>query len=943
MNFERHPRIRRFLESPQQSRQELISKSADDDLLLGVIEELESLVRDDAHGATMVANEIESIAPRVGRGGMAARALRTQVAAESVLGKFPDAIKTARRARTYAQEAGNHVEAARALIAAMQPMCSTGKMDEALTNGTQARSELMSLDEPELAARADLNLANILKAQGRPAQAIVHLEQVLALLEDQDPIQPHALNALGECLTLDHQLDSAEQAYEKALGQLESQSFEAAVVIGNRAEIASRQGRFQTALAYFNEATSRCEALGIRPHLCRMKVEFAEVLESCGLFQDSHDSLLQTIPELEELELLQELATGRHALGRVQIKLGNSTAAVETLDGARKDFLALENVRCADRALLTSVEACIHEERLLEAATRLSIIDPAGEDLLIQAMRTFHHSLLAQADGNPVEALQHAEAAVRKADELGLRPLRNESKAWRAHLLLESGQRDRAITESIAVVQEINRIRGEFNSQRYRAAFLSNNRLAHQTAIRGLVAKGDPDSLATAFEITEQARNRGLIERLLQQLPDPALSPAEDPKISEMKRSLNALYKSLEQDGFREQRRSARSTRQYEIDVLEKKLESLIEVTQLSAPAIDHPLTFEEITSELPQDTLLIEYVLCADEFTVFTIGSGEISAQALPADPSELTELVAQLHFQCRRRLRGNVGPRIERSMYQTTLGILQELYNLLLRPIEKLVGEYSRVVVIPQGALSGIPFHALHDGDEFIIDRHDLSISASAAIAIRTASSPMRGCGTLIATVGDELAPSIDHEGVEVARMHSAHRPTLHLREDQATSDRIRQALSSVEFAHIACHARFMPDSPRSSGLKLHDRWFTIRDVHELLQTPPVVVLSGCETGLHPAEGADELLGLTRGFAAGGTRAVVASLWSVNDNTSTKLMSDMHSQLAGIHDIGSGAVTRSLCHAQRELRKQHEHPAFWAPFFCSEGIAHPFTQQLP
>ena len=338
---------------------------------------------------------------------------------------------------------------------------------------------------------------------------------------------------------------------------------------------------------------------------------------------------------------------------------------------------------------------------------------------------------------------------------------------------------------------------------------------------------------------------------------------------------------------------------------------------------------------------MLVEYVLCGDELTVFTIGSGRITAHPLPVRLDELTELVAQLHFQCRRRLRGHVGPRIGHSMYQTTLGILQELHALIFEPVAGRVGGSDRIVIVPQGPLSGVPFHALHDGEQFLIDQHDISMSGSAAIAIRTAHSPIRGCGALIATVGDELAPSIDEEGLEVARLHARQRPTIHLREEEATAERIRQALPTVQFAHIACHARFMPESPRSSGLKLHDRWFTIRDVHELPHTPPVVVLSGCETGLHPDEGADELLGLTRGFAAGGTRAIVASLWSVNDNTSTALMAEMHEHLADITNLGSGAVTRSLGHAQRTLRTEHQHPAFWAPFFCSEGIAHPHPQQ--
>ena len=941
INYERHPRIRSFLESSPRSRLELAARSGKDDVLLGVVEELEILVRDDAKAATMVAVEIESIAPAAGRGEVAARALRTMVAAEACLGRFNEAISTAERARGYAQQAGNPVEAARALIAAMQPMCKTGRMEEAISHGSQAHEELMSLDQPELAARANLNLGNILKAQGKSTMAIPYLQEVLDLLPEDDPILPHAMNALGECMAQNHQLESADQAYIHAERLLPDGGFESAVVLGNRAELAARQGRYQTALDLFTRSISTCRALEMRPHLCRMTVELAEVLEACGLLQDASDHLMSTLPELEELEIVTELATARHAHGRIQMKLGNAASAIDGLDLARRTYHQLGNVRFSDRALLASVEACIAEDRLLEAATRLSLIDPAGDDLLILSLRSFHHSLLAEANQDLAEALEHSEKALRIADEIGLRPLRIDAGARRANLLLRTGSIDRAISESVDLVRRINQIRGGFNSQRFRAAFLSTNLLAHQTAVSGLVSKGDTQSLAQAFEITEQARNRGLIERLLQQLPEPVLNPEDGPEIQALKSKLNALYESLEQDGFREQRRSVRSRRQQEIDQLEKQLESLVESTQLSAPAIDQPLSYDEIVSELPSDTALIEYIACGEEITVFTIGSGEIAATRLEAPLSEVTELVAQLHFQCRRRLRGNVGPRLESSMLASTSKILQGLYGQVFEAIDAHVKDYRRLVVVPQGPLSGIPFHALHDGHDHLIERHDFSFSASAAMAIRTATASGSGTGTMVATVGDELAPSIDEEGVAVAALHADHRTTLHFREHQATVDNVSRALKTAEIAHIACHARFMPGSPRSSGLRLHDRWFTIRDVHELGQTPSVVILSGCETGLHSDDGSDELLGLTRGFAAGGTRAIVASLWSVNDQTSTSLMSDLHHQLSSRDCIESGEVTRILSRAQHTLRSTHPHPAFWAPFFCSEGIAHPSYQE--
>ena len=97
-------------------------------------------------------------------------------------------------------------------------------------------------------------------------------------------------------------------------------------------------------------------------------------------------------------------------------------------------------------------------------------------------------------------------------------------------------------------------------------------------------------------------------------------------------------------------------------------------------------------------------------------------------------------------------------------------------------------------------------------------------------------------------------------------------------------------------------------------------------------MVVLSGCETGLHPQQGANELLGLSRAFMAGGTRTMVSSLWSVHDAASTRLMSAMHAAIASSSGDREFSLGPALHAAQLEVRREHPHPAYWAPFFCSE-----------
>ena len=209
-------------------------------------------------------------------------------------------------------------------------------------------------------------------------------------------------------------------------------------------------------------------------------------------------------------------------------------------------------------------------------------------------------------------------------------------------------------------------------------------------------------------------------------------------------------------------------------------------------------------------------------------------------------------------------------------------------------------------------------------------ITTAPSAAIAVRLASTPVRGKGVVVATVSDARAPLIREEGERVAALHQ---DVSLLDGEAATAEAVLSALSTARVAHLACHGRFLPGSPRSSGLRLMDRWVTVRDIRELSTTPAVVVLSGCETGLHPQLGANELLGLSRTFAMRGTRTVVASLWSVHDSASTTLMASMHEAIADAATQDDVVLGHPLAEAQKALREQNPHPAYWAPFFCAES----------
>lgn len=106
-------------------------------------------------------------------------------------------------------------------------------------------------------------------------------------------------------------------------------------------------------------------------------------------------------------------------------------------------------------------------------------------------------------------------------------------------------------------------------------------------------------------------------------------------------------------------------------------------------------------------------------------------------------------------------------------------------------------------------------------------------------------------------------------------------------------------------------------------NDGILTADEVSRLnLQHTQLVVLSACETALgnYSYEG---VFGLPRGFKQAGVRSLLVSLWSVNDHSTSLLMSAFYRYwLEGL------SKREALRKATDEVRKVYPQPFYWAPF---------------
>jgi CHAT domain-containing protein len=88
-------------------------------------------------------------------------------------------------------------------------------------------------------------------------------------------------------------------------------------------------------------------------------------------------------------------------------------------------------------------------------------------------------------------------------------------------------------------------------------------------------------------------------------------------------------------------------------------------------------------------------------------------------------------------------------------------------------------------------------------------------------------------------------------------------------------------------------------------------------------VVVLSGCATGDGSTLRGEGVLGLTYGFLANGSGAVVASLWPVEDASTARLMSEFY-RAYRVH----GNAAKALRAAQLRARANQPAAAAWSSF---------------
>ena len=149
------------------------------------------------------------------------------------------------------------------------------------------------------------------------------------------------------------------------------------------------------------------------------------------------------------------------------------------------------------------------------------------------------------------------------------------------------------------------------------------------------------------------------------------------------------------------------------------------------------------------------------------------------------------------------------------------------------------------------------------------------------------------------------------------------------------VAQATDGYRVIHLAAHGVLDSQRPRMSSVLLsqfsaagqpQDGHLRLQDIYGLKLNSDLVVLSGCETALGKNISGEGFVGLSRGFMYAGAKAVVASLWRVDDVATAEFM--RHFYFAMMENNEHPAAALRYAKQEIALERRWRKPYYWAAF---------------
>lgn len=572
--------------------------------------------------------------------------------------------------------------------------------------------------------------------------------------------------------------------------------------------------------------------------------------------------------------------------------------------------------------------ACLLDARdgSLPTAQRLALVEKGVQQVALsrEADAVFSSLITAgticQQAGRPDLATANWKKALQHAERVGFLPSAAEAAALLAQEYGRLGQWQEAAVFADKATQKLEAgvalVAGDRDASRRMA------RTADQVAevsVKAAIKSEQPEKALAALvkgkeaqSAAAQLRSRGEAQT---EVTAVAQQEQEVAVLAEQVKTLEAMPASPTRDEL------LASTQNLLADTKAEFLKTSREIRQkyphlYSQVLRFDPLDLPTVQKILPPDTAVVQYFPTDDGLYLFLVTRDAFRLRTVPVSEEQLDQAIMSFVRGVRRG--GSADPRLAAQS--------KALYAQLIEPCAADLEGKTTLVLIPSGQLNLLPFACLTDAaGSPLIDNKLILELAQPTDFMRISLNPPGKVEQVVAfanATGD--LPAAAKEGEEIAALFPGSKL---FKEQQANKKNFFAFGAQAQVLHLATHGESNPENSLANYLAMSgNEKISQEEIFALgLEATSIVTLSACNTAVGDNLDSKFVASLAEAFWLGGSQTVIASLWSVNDDSTSLLMTEFYS---GLRD-GKGKA-QALKDAQLKVKatEGYEHPYYWAGF---------------
>ncbi|ANM29311.1 hypothetical protein ABI59_06455 [Acidobacteria bacterium Mor1] len=587
-----------------------------------------------------------------------------------------------------------------------------------------------------------------------------------------------------------------------------------------------------------------------------------------------------------------------------------------------------------------------------DQAARIDLLTRSAElarRLRLNGELSLSLTLLAEAtlSTDTETAFEHIENATRLAKTRGYSPRWAHALAIKAHMRRQIGPREDALADSLAALDAVEMLRTLHSDDEVRTTHFERWSGVYYSAAAYILGdpRGLPDdeAMEAAHRVIERMRSRRLLDHL-DRTRSATVSGAAPELEARRRAALNQialiqrdlLDPELENDA---RERLLADLTQRELDEREARALLVREdprFARLEQPEIPE---LKQLRQSLSPGQAVLSYQLFrADTSALLVHTAGESRVYPMPTrDEAEAAVRLYIGSLERRDELEGELAARLHGM--------------LLADALDDLPGEVTRLLIVPDGPLQRLPFHALREGPESapLARRYAIGVAPSISTWMRLRNTPSEAGNAVLALADPELraeqsetsslrAWSLDRVGGLGSLPHARREAAAAVRRLGSGSELHTGAsasehliktedLTGFRMIHFAAHALLDDSHPERASLLLtpgdpgEDGLLQVREIVELGLDGQVVVLAACKSAAGREVMGEGVVGLSHAFFQAGARAVIGGLWPLRDDETERLIDGMYAELAR-----GASVVDALGAARRRALDAGEPAAAWS-----------------